>query len=162
MPFHKESSRYSWDQATTYLLNPSLARRKLTQSGEYVKTSTLSLVFIARGSPNSISNSLMKGSNLKSLEWKLKDVYNTVSWNPFPVDFWFSHEVQLVDRKFATLLVNGSIVCDYLESVVQQASTMYEERAYLHWYEKFGCEEDTFKEAFDVTQAVIDNYDALK
>lgn len=127
-----------------------------------MKTSTLSLVFIARGSPNSISNSLVKGSNLTTLEQKLKDVYNTVRWNPFPVDFWFSHEVQLVDRKFATLLMNGSIVCDYLESVMQQASVMYEERAYLHWYEKFGCEEDTFKEAFYVTQTIIDNYNLLK
>ena len=104
----------------------------------------------------------MKGNNLTTLESKLKDVYKTVGWNPFPVDFWFSHEVQLVDRKFATVLANGSIVCDYFESVVEQASAMYKERAYLHWYSKYGCEEDTFKEAFDVTQTIIDDYTSLK
>ena len=104
----------------------------------------------------------MKGSSLSSLEQKLKDVYNTVKWNPFPIDFWFSHEVQLVDRKFATVLMNGSKVCDYLESIVEQANLMYAERAYVHWYEKFGCEEDMFREAFDAAQTVIDNYNSLK
>ena len=104
----------------------------------------------------------MKGTNLTSLEGKLKDVYGTVKWNPFPVDFWLSHEVQLVDRKFATVLVNGSIVCDYLEAVVRQANVMYKERAYLHWYERYGCEDDAFKEVFDATQTIVDNYTSLK
>ena len=104
----------------------------------------------------------MKGTNLTTLEEKMKSVYNTVRWNPFPVDFWLSHEVQLVDRKFATALMNGSLVCDHLESVVEQAGAMYKERAYLHWYEKFGCGQDTFEEAFDVTQTIIENYTSLK
>lgn len=158
IPVHTESSRYTWEQATTNLLNPKVVRRKISQTAESTKASTLSLVFIARGSHNSITNSLVKGSNLSTLEEKLKDIYNTVEWNPFPVDFWLSHEAQLLDRKFATVLMNGSFVCDYLESVLQQASKMYEERAYLHWYEKYGCEEDTFKEAFDTTRTIIDNY----
>ena len=109
-PIHTESSCYTWEQATTNLLNPRVVRRKDIESGEYKKGSTLSLVLIARGSPNSINNSLIKGSSLTTLEEKIKDVYNTVKWNPFPVDFWFSHEVQFVDRKFATALMNGSVV----------------------------------------------------
>ena len=161
-PIHTESSRYTWEQATTNILNPRLIQRKNIDTGTYEKGSTLSLVLIARGSPNSINNSLIKGSNLTTLEEKLKEVYNTVKWNPFPVDFWFSHEVKLVDRKFATALVNSTIVCDYLETVVHQAGLMYKERAYLHWYERYGCEEDTFKEAFDVTQTIIDSYVSLK
>ena len=44
---------------------------------------------------------------------------------------------------------------------MHQARLMYEERAYLHWYEKYGCEEDTFKEAFDVMQTIIDDYASL-
>ena len=161
-PVHTESSRYTWEQATTNLLNPRLIQRKNTDTGEYKKGSTLSLVLIARGSSNSINNSLIKGSNLTTLEEKLKEVYNTVKWNPFPVDFWFSHEAQLIDRKFATALVNGSIACDYLESVVHEAGLMYKERAYLHWYKRYGCEEDTFREAFDVTRTIIDNYVSLQ
>lgn len=88
--------------------------------------------------------------------------YNTVAWNPFPVDFWFSHEPQLKERKLASVLANSSVIADYIESVYRRAMVMYQEGAYLHWYEKYGCEKELFEESFTTVENIIDNYVKLK
>ena len=35
---------------------------------------------------------------------------------------------------------------------------MYRERAYLHWFERYGCEQGTFEEAFETVEGVVENY----
>ena len=93
-----------------------------------------------------------------ALESKLKKAYNTVTWNPFPVDYWMSHEPSMGQLKMATVLANSSTVLNYVETVQEKASLMYREKAYLHWYERYGCEKETFKEAFEAVELITDNY----
>lgn len=74
---------------------------------------------------------------------------------------WSSYEPQLRERKVVSVLANSAVVGSYVESVVEKAQQMYQERAYLHWFEKYGCERDTFKEAFQVVQGIVDSYRSL-
>ena len=81
-----------------------------------------------------------------------------MSWNPFPVDYWASYEPAMGQTKLATVLANSSVVLDYVDNVQERAGAMFHERAYLHWYERFGCEGETFQQAFESVQRIIDAY----
>ena len=100
-------------------------------------------------------------SNTSSLEKRLRQTYNTVQWNPFPVDFWLSYEPHLRDQKVVSVLANTAAVGGYLQHVMDRARLMYGERAYLHWFERYGCERGMFEEAFQTVQGIVDNYRAL-
>ena len=132
-------------------------RKDLTGSRKG-KPSTASMVLVARGSQSTVDSVIY---NMSAIERKLKQVYNTVEWNPFPVDFWFSREPRLMDRKVATVLANSSTVNNYFDLVIQRAAPMYQERAYLHWYEKYGCGKSFFDEGFAAVQNMIDSYSQL-
>lgn len=145
----------TWHQATSFLLQQSstnLWRRKAGDSG---KARTSSLACILRGSPASVEHFVPE---LSPLEAKLKKAYNTVNWNPFPVDYWASYEPRMGHTKLATVLANSAVVVDYVETVHERASAMFREGAYLHWYERYGCERDTFKQAFESVQGVMETY----
>ena len=122
--------------------HPSALRRR--------KASCISLVPVARSSPSNIESLIASVGNL---EKKLKQAYNPVPWNPFPVDFWFSPEPQLADRKLMTVLANSSAIPDYVSFVLERATMMYKERAYLHWYEKYGCTREVFDEGFETVHS---------
>ena len=96
--------------------------------------------------------------NTKSVGNKLKRIYNTVAWNPFPVDFWFSKEPHFQEKKCVSILANTSQAGDYMRSVHENAKMMFDEKAYLHWYQKYNCEETVFREAFENVKTIIDNY----
>ena len=84
-----------------------------------------------------------------------------VDWNPFPVDFWFSQEPALQETKCMSLLSNTSLVTPYLETVQEKSSKMLQSKAYLHWYQKYGVERETFESALDSLQTTIDSYSNL-
>lgn len=106
-------------------------------------------------------DSFRQAGDLNVLETKLKKAYNTVDWNPFPIDYWTSHEPGLGHTKLATVLANSSVMLDYVVGVQEKARLMWENHAYLHWYEQYGCEKDTFVESFEVVETVIDSYTTL-
>lgn len=60
--------------------------------------------------------------------------------------------------KMATILANSSVVLDYVGGVQEQAGEMFRAGAYLHWYERYGCERQTFEQAFESVQGIIDTY----
>ena len=157
-PVHAQFSKPSntWDQAISCITHPN-SLKKSNPIGK--KVSAISLLQISRSCPSTIDQLI---PSVSALERKLKQVYNTVSWNPFPVDFWFSYEPHLRDRKTATVLVNSSAIAEYMESVLQRAKLMYFEKAYLHWYERYGCGGNVFQEAFETVQNTIDSYNQLK
>lgn len=148
-PFHTDSTRSTttWDQLITSLPHPSPPTH----------THTLSMIFIARSNNKNVE-SLMKNS--KSTEAKLKQIYSTVDWNPFPVDFWFSKESNIQEKKIVSILANSSSVSDYIKGVHRKARAMFEEKAYLHWYQKYCCQEILFSEAFERVQTIVDNYNS--
>lgn len=138
----------SWDQ-----LIPSLPR-----SASNTQTKSSSLILVARGGSCNIDSLVKKA---KSIEEKLKRLYNTVTWNPFPIDLWLSKEPSLQEKKYVSVLANCSVMAEYLESVHEKAKVMFDEKAYVHWYQKYNCDEYIFHEAFDTIQTVIGNYKSL-
>ena len=149
------SSSSSWDQVKTLILRRSADSQWRKDGDSTTKAHTSSLTFIARGSPSSVDQLL---GGLDTLETKLKKVHNTVSWNPFPVDYWMSYEPSMGQSKMATILANSSVVLNYVEGVEARARVMFEAGAYLHWYERYGCERETFESAFETVQGIIENY----
>lgn len=149
---HSTRPSHTWHQTSSLLLQHGSWRRK---EGDAGKAKTASLACIIRGSPSGLEQFVPE---LRPLEAKLKKAYNTVSWNPFPVDYWASYEPNMGHTKLATVLANSSVVLDYMETVYDRANAMFHEGAYLHWYERFGCERDTFKQAFEHVQGVMDTY----
>lgn len=87
-----------------------------------------------------------------------KRAYKTVDWNPFPVDYLMSYEPSMGQTKVVTVLANSSVVLEYVETVHGRAKVMFQEGAYLHWYERYGCERGTFEQAFESVHEIIDNY----
>ena len=150
---------HTWDQILTHITYPPLmqSHKDPTFQSSREKPSSVSLLFIARSSPTSIDQLL---HSVHKVERQLKHTFNTVRWNPFPIDFWFSHEHRLRSKR-ATVLANSSIVAGYLETALQRASVMYREKAYLHWYEKYSCGCEVFEEAFEDMKRTIDSYSAL-
>ena len=148
----------SWDQLLTRLMHSNSLQKKHTTSTSPIKVSTSSILLVSRSSPSNMESLVRKVS---LYERKLKHILNTVEWNPFPVDYWFSYEPHLGERKASTILVNSTAVLDYFDSVYKRAGVMYREKAYVHWYEKYGCEKDTFKEAFETVRSMIQSYESL-
>ena len=100
-------------------------------------------------------------SNTSTIEKRLKQVFNTVPWNPFPVDLWLSYEPHLRDRKTVSVLANSAAVSGYLNSLVERGRVMHREGAYIHWFERYGCDQAMFEEAFETVDKVIENYSRL-
>eukprot|EP00731_Ephydatia_muelleri_P038619 Em0831g2a len=133
-PMHAESSSCTWEQLFTKAV-------------------------VARGNEVSIKQF---SDSTNSAEKRLKQMYRTVEWNPFPVDFRLSHEPHLGAQKMLTVLANSAHIVEHMESVLQRAGEMYREGAYLHWYERYGCGKETFEEAFETMREVVSKYSRLQ
>ncbi|EDV26875.1 uncharacterized protein TRIADDRAFT_54235 [Trichoplax adhaerens] len=101
------------------------------------------------------------------LNENLKAAYRCVNWNPFPIDYWTAEKdcSRSASSGSRTLYVcsNSCGVIDYFDHILSKTSTMYEAKAFLHWYWKYGCCEDDFCEARETLQSVALNYrDTLK
>lgn len=98
--------------------------------------------------------------HVNALEAKLKQAYNCVSWNPYPVDFWSASANACGPKTSASLTVaaNSSSVVTYLENVLERSKVMYDAGAYLHWYWRYGAEKENFEESFETLQSVVEDY----
>lgn len=162
MPTHKFlhinsvlRKKSSWEEMTSSLIH-SLTRR----NSEGAVFSSLANVVVARGDENQKFNSFMP-----RIETQIKSAYCTIKWNPFPVDFWISAKNSIVSTAAKSLTVgsNYSNIIPQLEGILQSSQTKLSARAYLHWYEKYGCTNEDFVVAFDKLQTVIDAYkEAIK
>lgn len=58
---------------------------------------------------------------------------------------------------------NSDAIVPYLEPVLNRAKSLYENRAYLHWYERYGGSDigSLFDDAFETMQTTIDTYSNL-
>ncbi|KAI8911374.1 Tubulin/FtsZ family, GTPase domain-containing protein [Powellomyces hirtus] len=61
------------------------------------------------------------------------------------------------------LCYNGSDSIHMLDSLTTKAQAMFDEKAYLHWYERYGGPEvmDTFDECFETLHSAKDAYEAF-
>ncbi|KAE8595545.1 hypothetical protein XENTR_v10015795 [Xenopus tropicalis] len=99
-----------------------------------------------------------------SVLMKLKQSYRCVPWNPFPIDYWTGSQNILDPSQQShslTVCANHSSAADLMSRVIQRAQSMYEARAYLHWYQRYGCEEEDFQGAFHTLHSVVEEYNKL-
>ncbi|XP_039383709.1 tubulin delta chain-like [Mauremys reevesii] len=95
---------------------------------------------------------------------KPKQAYRCVPWNPFPLRCW-TDSLNIVQpgchSHSLTVCANHSSSAELLQQVVARAEAMYKTNAYLHWYWRYGCEEEAFQQAFETLCSVADDYSRL-
>ncbi|KAH0627678.1 hypothetical protein JD844_003774 [Phrynosoma platyrhinos] len=64
-------------------------------------------------------------------------------------------------RHTLTICANHSSSADFLQRVEQRAKVMYKSGAFLHWYQRHGCEGEEFGEAFETVRSVVKEYSHL-
>lgn len=69
-----------------------------------------------------------------------------------------STEKELNDRKSLSAFCNSSMVTHYIGSVRDKAAQKLEHKAYLHWYERYGCGREEFEGALDTCDSILYNY----
>ncbi|MGH0120500.1 UNVERIFIED_CONTAM: hypothetical protein FKN15_066824 [Acipenser sinensis] len=113
---------------------------------------------VARGDQ---SNSFL--SSLDPVLRRLRHGHRCAAWNPFPIDYWTDPQDVVSpspsSRSF-TVCSNHSSVTDLLQRVGERAHDMFQARAYLHWYHRYGCEDQDFLQAFDTLRTVTEEYRA--
>ncbi|XP_043922006.1 tubulin delta chain-like [Protopterus annectens] len=144
-----------WDSMSSSVVH--MLQRQSHLGKPYYSTSVLA---VARGNHD---NSFF--SSVDSVLSKLKQGYRCASWNPFPIDYWTDPQ-NVVDplphSQSLTVCANHSSVTGHLQHVIEKARAMYQSRGYLHWYWKYGCEDEDFQEAFETLQFIVDSYNSAE
>ncbi|XP_022099004.1 tubulin delta chain-like isoform X2 [Acanthaster planci] len=141
-------SKSSWEATAESVVNQLTRYNK--QGNASVSLANLAVV---RGDTSSFPYSF------KSVEDKLKAGYNCVRWNPFPVDLWTGQENMIGCTECSlTVCANTSSFVEYAQCILTKAKVMYHSKAYLHWYQQWGCDESNFVESFDIMENVIEAY----
>lgn len=50
------------------------------------------------------------------------------------------------------------MVTHYIKSVREKAALKMKHKAYLHWYERYGCGREDFEGAFDTCDSILCDY----
>ncbi|XP_072269532.1 uncharacterized protein [Pyxicephalus adspersus] len=99
-----------------------------------------------------------------SVLMKLKQSYHCVSWNPFPIQCWTDPQNILdpsSNSHSLTVCANHSSAGDLVSGIVGKSHTMYNAGGYLHWYRRYGCEDEDFQAAFNTLDSVVEEYNSL-
>ncbi|CAC5421178.1 TUBD [Mytilus coruscus] len=116
-------------------------------------------VVIARGD----STDTFYPQMIQGLEKKFRKSFNTVSWNPFPIDVWTAKTNSIGPNDTASITVasNSESIVEFHETVYEKSRVKFAAKAYIHWYNKYGVTNEDFEEAFDVVEDIIQNYKRL-
>ena len=68
-----------------------------------------------------------------------------------------SHKYNSNDRSIS-VLSNSQFCVQSLETIVQRAHIMFKEKAYIYQYEKYGLDQDTFRESLEIVEGVLNHY----
>ena len=68
------------------------------------------------------------------------------------------HRSVFEDEKLAMLVANDVAQMKAFDSIVDKAWNMYNNKAFLHQYQKFGLEENDFYDAFVSAENILHNY----
>ena len=106
-----------------------------------------------------------------SLESRLaKLLPPAVDWNPYPLDLVPSDLPRMVmgrgggsmeSPRGLGLCINRSRTSLTLRPVVRKARTLLANKAYTHWYTRYGLEVDEMKQAFDAVEDLIETYQTV-
>ena len=124
---------------------------------------------------------------LDGLKAKMAALLPAVGWNPFPGDYVVTPYPSLAGRvpvsacvsekktspavkaqpgtgtggKSLSVVVNRSRSAGYVAGVLAKAEVMLDSRAYVHWYERYGCDAGMLEEAFEVCRGVVADYQTM-
>ena len=92
---------------------------------------------------------------------KLRKTLRAPAWSPFPCDM--RHDIGDAAAAWgsATLVANRTSVAAPLQHALTRAKQMHAVKAYWHWYQQFGMEEDTLLAAFENVGNVVEAYTAV-
>ncbi|THD26509.1 hypothetical protein D915_002652 [Fasciola hepatica] len=91
---------------------------------------------------------------------QLRDYLRPVSWNQEPIDQWFDKNGRTT-RNSVTLAFNSCCITEDLNCLITRAHMRWKAGAYVHWFTRFGCTQDTFAAAFEQMKQVVDSYEQL-
>lgn len=82
------------------------------------------------------------------------------SWVPEFCRFEHFHQPRRLynTNKFLALASNSNSICDTFDAIIEQAWAMFNHRAYLHQYSKYGITESDFEGVFEKMESILYNY----
>jgi len=96
---------------------------------------------------------------------KLCNALPVVSWNPMPYDLRLSGAPPFPQSlgllASSTVCLNRAYSARRLQGTLDKAKGMFDAGAYLHWYRRYGCEDEAFLEAFNGLEETFENYEEL-
>ena len=84
-----------------------------------------------------------------------------VSPNSLPTQIFRDSHRLFGHEKVVSMLSNNQSQMHSLETALQKATSMLQEKPYLHHFEKFGVGVDKFDEAFIMCEEALANYQSL-
>ena len=112
-----------------------------------------------------IDSSFLKSESVKKyLDKRIQTSLHPVKWNPDAVSYELIKEKikHVGDVKSMLILANRAYVAGLMQEVLDISRSKYKAKAYLHWYYKYGLEEEDFTKAFENIEMIIDNYTYMK
>jgi len=143
-------------------LDPDETASKQDAQSLSLNPSTLAAKCIIRS--HDVDTTFVKNENTKKyLDKKIQSNLCPLKWNPDAVSHEFIRDKikPTGDLKGMLVLANRVHIAGILKELSDIARSKYKARAYLHWYFKFGMEEEDFLRAFENIEMVIDNYSYL-
>lgn len=138
------------------------------------KPSALSAHVIVRGDDDGAFND---SRTFAQIDKKLQALFPPIDWNPFVFDYKVTplpplsmqtalpapsdRPTRIPRGRSITTCVNRSRIVEYLTETVTKANAMLEARAYVHWYERFGCGMEEFLHSAQVLEDVIADYHTM-
>ena len=111
-----------------------------------------------------IDVSLQKSeTTMKLLEKRVNTAFNPLKWNPDCVNYEFIKEKvkNYQDTKSMLIMANRVHIYQILKDLIDVSESKFKAKAYLHWYYKYGLEEEDFKESFEIIRVIMDNYEFM-
>lgn len=97
----------------------------------------------------------------KQVQKELSKAFPRVPWNPFAFDFKLSKDSALTKIPRTLTVCSNRLNTDFLTDLLEAARIKYEASAYLHWYQRYGCTNETFEESFETVQKIISDYNEV-
>lgn len=132
--------------------------RSKIKDGMSVPTGTIGLKCIMKSVDVDVS--FLKSEVLKkTLDKKLHRAFNPLKWNPDAIHYeYIKDKIKTQEPKSMMVIANRVDIVNTLEHISEIAKSKFKAKAYLHWYVKYGLEEEDFRLAFENVNTIIDNY----
>lgn len=64
----------------------------------------------------------------------------------------------LQNLRQATIMTNNTVISDPMSQILSISEKKLRQKVYVHWYTKFGIEEDDFRQMFNTVHGVVEGY----